>query len=100
MDRFRDMIGDGVTVHDQKTICDLTDVCHTHDCHHRWSANRFKNLAMKVVVDKAPIKDSEVAGFIDDLKKIPCLHFKAIPAEAAPNANEPPETLAAEADKD
>ncbi len=58
--------------------------------------NRFKNLAMKVVVDKAPVKDSEVAGFIDELKKIPCLHFKAIPAEA----NEPPETLSADTDKD
>ena len=60
---------------------------------------RFKNLAMKVVVDKAVVKDSEVAGFIDDLKKIPCLHFKAIPAEV-PTANEPPETLPAETGKD
>ena len=66
----------------------------------RLSFPRFKNLAMRVVVDKAPVKGSEVAGFIDELKKIPCLHFKAIPAEAAPNANEPPETLPAETDKD
>ena len=57
------------------------------------AASRFKNLAMRVLVDKVPTKDSEVAAFIDDLKKdFPCLHFKATPAEAA---NEPPETLPA-----
>ena len=52
---------------------------------------------MKVVVDKAPVNDSEVARFIDDLKAIPCLHFKAIPAETG-KAIELPE--AAETDKD
>ena len=52
---------------------------------------------MRVVVDKAPVKDSEVAGFIDELKKIPCLHFKAIPAA---ETDAPPETLRAETDKD
>ena len=56
---------------------------------------------MKVVVDKAPVNDSEVARFIDDLKKdLPCLHFKAIPADADSTAIEPTETLPAEADKD
>ena len=56
---------------------------------------------MRVVVDKVPAKDSEAAAFIDDLKKdFPCLHFKAIPAEAAPNANEPPETLPAATTED
>ena len=53
---------------------------------------------MKVVVDKAPVNDSEVARFIDDLKKdLPCLHFKAIPAETG-KAIELPE--ATETDKD
>ena len=62
------------------------------------SVDRFKNLAMKVVVDKAPVNDSEVARFIDDLKKdLPCLHFKAIPAETG-KAIELPE--ATETDKD
>ena len=55
---------------------------------------------MRVVLDKSPVKDSEVAGFIDELKKIPCLHFKAIPAEKVPDVNEPPETLPAVTDKD
>ena len=53
---------------------------------------------MRVIVDKAPEQDSAVAEFIDKLKKIPCLHFKTIPA-AAPTANEPPETLPAETTK-
>ena len=62
------------------------------------AVHRFKNLAMKVVVDRAPVNDSEVARFIDDLKKdLPCLHFKAIPAETA-KAIELPE--ATETDKD
>ena len=56
---------------------------------------------MRVLLDKAPAKDSEVAAFIEDLKKdFPCLHFKPIPAEAASNAEEPAETLPAGTDKD
>ena len=63
------------------------------DAHISSIINWFKSLAMRVVLDKAPEQGSEVADFIDELKKNhPCLHFKPIPA--APAA-EPPETLPA-----
>ena len=39
---------------------------------------------MRVVLDKAPEQGSEVADFINELKKDhPCLHFKPIPAAPA-----------------
>ena len=41
----------------------------------------FKNLAMRVKLDKKPEEDSPVEAFIDELKEIPCLHFAAMPAE-------------------
>ena len=41
----------------------------------------FKNLAMRVKVDKKPEEDSAVCAFISELKKIPCLHFAAIPED-------------------
>ena len=41
----------------------------------------FKNLAMKVKLDKKPEEDSEVERFIDELKEIPCLHFAPMPAD-------------------
>ena len=63
------------------------------------TANRFKNLAMRVICDKVPEDDSAAAEFIAKLKKIPCLHFKTMPAATA-TTNEPPETLPAEAAKD
>ena len=36
----------------------------------------FQNLAMKVVVAPEPIEDSDVAVFIEELRKIPNLHFE------------------------
>ena len=36
----------------------------------------FQNLAMKVVVAPEPIEDSDVADFIEELRKIPNLHFE------------------------
>ena len=36
----------------------------------------FQNLAMKVIVESEPTEDSEVAVFIEDLRKIPNLHFE------------------------
>ena len=45
---------------------------------------------MMVKLDKAPAKDSEAENFIDELKKIPSLHFKTIPATTS--TAEPPET--------
>ena len=42
----------------------------------------FKNLAMRVKLDKKPEEDSAVEAFIDELKDIPCLHFAAIPEDA------------------
>ena len=35
----------------------------------------FQNLAMKVVVEYDPVKDSVVANWIDGLRQFPCLHF-------------------------
>ena len=87
---------------ENKTACDLYTFGRTTKIlpRIRSSFPRCKNLAVRVVLDKSPVKDSEVAGFIDELKKIPCLHFKAIPAEEVPDVNEPPETLPAVTDKD
>ena len=36
----------------------------------------FHNLAMKVVVEAKPVEDSDVAEFIEDLRKLPNLHFE------------------------
>ena len=36
----------------------------------------FHNLAMKVIVDSEPIDGSNVANFIQDLRKLPNLHFE------------------------
>ena len=36
----------------------------------------FHNLAMKVVVEATPIEDSDVAEFIEDLRKLSNLHFE------------------------
>ena len=35
----------------------------------------FKNLAMRVKLDKKPEADTPVDAFVSELKKIPCLHF-------------------------
>ena len=35
----------------------------------------FRNLAMRVKLDKKPEADTPVDAFVEDLKKIPCLHF-------------------------
>ena len=40
----------------------------------------FKNLAMRVTLDKKPEADTPVDAFINsELRKIPCLHFAPIP---------------------
>ena len=39
----------------------------------------FKNLAMRVKLDKKPEADTPVDAFISELRKIPCLHFAPIP---------------------
>ena len=36
----------------------------------------FQNLAMKVIVDSEPIEDSDVFEFIQELRKLPNLHFE------------------------
>jgi hypothetical protein len=36
----------------------------------------FQNLAMKVVVETEPVEDSHVAEFIEELRKLPNLHFE------------------------
>lgn len=36
----------------------------------------FQNLAMQVIVESEPIKDSVVEEFIGDLRMLPNLHFK------------------------
>ena len=36
----------------------------------------FSNLAMKVVVESDPVEDSDVAAWIDELRKLPNLHFE------------------------
>ena len=41
----------------------------------------FKNLAMRVRLNKKPEADTPVDAFISKLKKIPCLHFAAIPED-------------------
>ena len=37
----------------------------------------FKNLAMKVAVDKDPEPDTNVGNFVSKMREIPCLHFAA-----------------------
>ena len=53
----------------------------------------FKNLAMRATVDKMPDEGSDTADFIEELKELPSLHFKATttPTSAAPPT---PETQA------
>ena len=41
----------------------------------------FKNLAMRVKLDKKIEADTPVDAFISELKKIPCLHFAAVPED-------------------
>ena len=41
----------------------------------------FKNLAMRVKLDKKPEADTPVDAFISELKKIPCLQFAAVPED-------------------
>ena len=36
----------------------------------------FQNLAMKVIVEAEPVEDSNVAEFIEELRKLPNLHFE------------------------
>ena len=36
----------------------------------------FQNLAMKVVVEAKPVEDSDVAEFLEELRKLPNLHFE------------------------
>jgi len=36
----------------------------------------FQNLAMKVVVESEPVGESDVAELIEELRKIPNLHFE------------------------
>ena len=43
----------------------------------------FKNLAMRVKLDRKPEADTQVDAFVEDLKKIPCLHFAAITKDGA-----------------
>jgi hypothetical protein len=54
----------------------------------------FKNLAMRATVDKPADEGSYTADFIEELKELSSLHFKALPATpaAAPTT---PETQAA-----
>jgi hypothetical protein len=37
----------------------------------------FNNLAMKVVVEKQPVEDSDVAAWVETLRKLPNLHFES-----------------------
>ena len=43
--------------------------------------NVFRNLAMRVTVDKVPEADTTCDNFITKLRQLPCLHF-ALPAKA------------------
>ena len=36
----------------------------------------FNNLAMEVVVEKPPVEDSDVAAWVEGLRKLPNLHFE------------------------
>ena len=36
----------------------------------------FQNLAMKVIVESEPVVDSDVAQLIEELRKVPNLHFE------------------------
>ena len=35
----------------------------------------FKNLAMRVVLDREPEEGSDVAQFVSELRRVPSLHF-------------------------
>jgi hypothetical protein len=37
----------------------------------------FNNLAMLVIVQEKPIEDSDVAAWIESLRKVPNLHFES-----------------------
>ena len=43
----------------------------------------FKNLAVRVKLDKKPESDTPVDAFVEELKKIPNLHFAATPEDHA-----------------
>ena len=46
-------------------------------------SNVFNNLAMRVVLDSDPEKDTQVSAFVDTLKTNPSLHFKDINVAAS-----------------
>ena len=54
----------------------------------------FKNLAMRVTIDKAADEGSDTADFIEELKELSNLHFKNAPASAtaAPQTTAAPTT--------
>jgi hypothetical protein len=37
----------------------------------------FNNLAMKVVVEKQPVDDIDVAAWIETIRKLPNFHFES-----------------------
>ena len=53
----------------------------------------FKNLCMRLTVDKQPDEGSDTADFLEELKELSSLHWKAMPTPAA--APPTPETQAA-----
>ena len=55
----------------------------------------FKNLALRVTLDAAPVPDTHAAAFIDKLREVPSLFFAPLPELAAaasvtPRAKPPP----------
>lgn len=56
----------------------------------------FKNLVMRANVDKTPDEGSDTADFLEELKELSNLHWKAMPAASnGPAAPPTPETQAA-----
>ena len=55
----------------------------------------FKNLVMRASVDKTPDAGSDTADFLEELKELSNLHWKAMPSSNGPAAPPTPETQAA-----
>ena len=49
----------------------------------------FKNAALRVTLDAAPVPDTHVAAFIDKLREVPSLFFAPLPEPRAPSGAVP-----------
>ena len=68
--------GHGETAGKYYRILKSLDVIEDGKRLHNILKEAFQNLAMKVVVEVEPVKDSSAEKFIEELRKYPNLHFE------------------------